>query len=255
MSPLNKNDSTIIPAHSLDGKFRLTKSEQVLVMEESVKHQEVRSSSEPTLSKAYEPNVLPDNKDDQQTVCTLNRQAEKNGKYAEHLSSSPLEFHLKHFESALLVNNEIEELKDVGIENPYTFALISKVDNDTEAQSCSFSNDQDEIDCKKTVADEVVADEVVADEVVADEVVADEVVAESTPIPISDNTSPPYDVTDSNITKDSDELSLNTTDLLHLSSSGGTARLKVKEFVESMIDKKSEKHKEDNLPDMNQVIV
>lgn len=120
-------------------------------------------------------------------------------------SSSPLEFYPKHFESQSFVNKEIEELEAVGVENPFTFAMISNI-----------------------------------------EIQDDNTTTESAPIDISNSDLPkPFpDVNEA-------DLDINRASLLHLSSSGTDARMKVKEFVQSMIDKKKKENKDD-LPDMNQ---
>ena len=135
---------------------------------------------------------------------------------AEKLSSSPLEFDLKHFENMRVVDNDIEQLQEAGVENPYTFAVITNSENQTESrepktEKCEGENISGEAEksCTSTYGAEGNGEE---------------------------------------------GEDMNTANLLRLSSCGGNAaRLKVKEFVESVIDKDNGKKKDSDMPDMNQV--
>ena len=169
----------------------------------------VRSSlSEPSLPNLLEP-------PQSSTLATTNTAplSVEPGK----LSSSPLEFDLKHFESMQLVDQHLQQLEEAGVENPFTFAVISNTDTNTDTNR--------DTDTNAGCASEAEG--------------AGESYEEG-----------------SELLEEEEGIDMNTSNLLRLSSSGGNAaRMKVKEFVASVIDKDSVKKKKDNdLPDMNQVI-
>ena len=151
------------------------------------------------------------------------------------LSSSPLEFDLKHFESMGFVDRslDIEHLEEAGVENPFTFAVINNSEEESSGEQTKQPIEQLE-----------------------DATVNAETTTSSIPITSSTATTDVPSLDDSNVVVDDVGAGIDTTDLLKLSSSGGNdARLRVKEFVKSVIDKDTERtsRRNNDLPDMNQV--
>lgn len=181
-----------------DQKARLSRSHEIVSKEFMPSSEgDIRSISEPSIPLQQEGGAI--SKDSTEVRRQINTLCED----AENLSSSPLVFDLKHFESKQIVNKDIEQLEEAGIENPFTFAVISNTDKDKIMEHSDETHSKKDNPCMSQVGM-------------------------------------------------TEEVDLNTTNLLELSSSGGDARLRVKEFVESVIDRDVKKLSTNDLPDMNQ---
>ena len=150
-------------------------------------------------------------------------------------SCSPLEFHLGHFETELAEAMQeeiiIDKVSDNTEKNPFNRAVSAHTDDD------SHSSDQ-------TVTCDVLPN--------VDSLICGSVAIEQTDIINLDKLEESHK---SDSFSDSIDFSKETCNLLSPSSSGTAARLKVKNFVESLINHENDRNHNDDLPDMNQVFI